>query len=117
MNRLLLTLISGGALFLSPLHSRAEPYELLYGVVSTTQKALQGSRSVKRPLVVDLVDHTLTVPSQVEGYMLTLESEEGEVYTYHMTGTTLEIPQELSGDYQLSITNGSVMYKGIIYIN
>lgn len=107
----------GGALFLCPLQSRAEPYELLYSLVSSNQAKFQGGKSIKRPLVVDLVDHTLTIPSQVEGYMLTLESEEGEVYTYHITGTTLEIPQELSGDYQLSITNGSVMYKGIIYIN
>lgn len=117
MKRNLMALICGGALFLCPLHSRAEPYELLCSLVNTNQGKPKLGRSIRRPLVVDLVDHTLTIPSQVEGYTLTLESEEGEVYTYHITGTTLEIPQELSGDYQLSITNGSVVYKGIIYIN
>lgn len=104
----------GGALFLCPLHSWAEPYELIYGIIGTNQKNLSGSKSIKRPLVVDLVDHTLTIPSQVEGYTLTLESEEGEVYTYYITGTTLEIPQELSGSYKVMIFNSTCMYQGTI---
>ena len=116
MNRLLFTLICGGALFLCPLYSRAEPYELLYGVVSTNQKGLQGSRTVKRPLVVDLVDHTLTLPSLVTGYTLTLESEDGEVYTYDITGTTFEIPLELSGNLKVMISDGISFYQGMLKI-
>ena len=71
---------------------------------------------IKRLLGVDLVDHTLTVPSQVEGYTLTLESEEGEVYTYHITGTTLEIPQELSGSLIVTIADGNRYYQGKLKI-
>lgn len=104
----------GGALYLCPLHSRAEPYELLYSLVSSNQAKLQGGKSIKRPLVVDLVGHTLTVPSQVVGYTLTLENEEGEVYTYYIMGTTLELPQELSGKYQITISDGNSMYHGTI---
>lgn len=79
-----------------------------------TKKNRPGSRSFKRPLVVDLVGHTLTVPTQVVGYTLMLESEEGEVYTYYITGTNLEFPQELSGNYQISISDGNSMYHSTI---
>lgn len=61
-----------------------------------------------------MVGHTLTVPTQVVGYTLILESEEGEVYTYYITGTNLEFPQELSGNYQISISNGNSMYHSTI---
>lgn len=101
----------GGALVLCPLHLRAEPYELLYSLVSSNQGKPKLGKSIKRPLVVDLVDHTLTLPSQVIGYTLTLESEEGEVYTYYITGTTLEIPQELSGSCKVIIFNSTCIYQ------
>lgn len=83
-------------------------------MVDPNQLHEHGSRSSHRPLVVDLVGHTLTVPSQVVGYTLTLESEVGEVYTYYIMGTTLEIPQELSGNYQITISDGNSMYHGTI---
>ena len=79
MNRLLSTLLCGWALLLYPLYSIAESYELSYSIIGTNQKNRPGSRSFKRPLVVDLVGHTLTVPTQVVGYTLMLESEEGEL--------------------------------------
>lgn len=74
------------------------------------------SRLPKRPLVVDLVDHTLTFPSQVLGYTLTLESEEGKVFTYPIIGTTIEIPQEMTGTYNVAIFDNSCMYKGTIFL-
>lgn len=114
MNRLLSTLLCGWALLLYPLYSIAESYELSYSIIGTNQKNRPGSRSFKRPLVVDLVGHTLTVPTQVVGYTLMLESEEGEVYTYYITGTNLEFPQELSGYYQISISDGNSMYHSTI---
>ena len=104
----------GGAIFLSPTHSRAEPYTLLYSLVNPNQKGKPVGRSSKRPLVVDLVGHKLTVPSQVIGYTLKLESDEGEVYTYYITGVTLEIPQELDGNYQITISDENSMYYGTI---
>lgn len=106
----------GGALLLCPTHSRAEPYTLSYSLVGTNRGTITGSRSPKCPLVVDLVDHTLTLPNQVIAYSLILESEDGEVYTYPIKGTIFEIPQGLSGDYRLSITDGNVIYKGTIFI-
>lgn len=114
MNRLLLTLLCGGALLWYPLYSRAESYELNYSIIGTNQKNLPGSRSPKCPLVVDLIGHTLTVPSQVIGYTLKLESGEGDVYTYYITGVTLEIPQELDGNYQITISDENSMYYGAI---
>ena len=111
---LLSTLLCGWALLLYPLYSIAESYELSYSIIGTNQKNRPGSRSFKRPLVVDLVGHTLTVPSQVVGYTLMLESEEGEVYTYYITGTTLEFPQEFCGSYQITISDGNSMYHSTI---
>ena len=107
----------GGAIFLSPIHSKAESYALVYSLDQRNQAQTHGSRSPKRPLTVDLVGHTLTVPSQVIGYTLKLESEEGEVYTYYITGTTLELPQELGGVYCLTIFDDSFMYKGTISLS
>lgn len=112
MKHLITLLILGGAIFLSPTHSRADSYTLSYSLVRTNQKLGHGSRLPKRPLVVDLVDHTLTLPSQVLGYTLTLESEEGEVFTYPIIGTTFEIPQEMTGTYNVTITNGNSLYLG-----
>ena len=107
-------LILGWALFNSPIQSKAEPYTLTDAWTSRNQGATPWSRSPKRPLVVDLVGHTLTVPTQVVGYTLMLENEEGEVYTYYINGTTLEFPYEFSGVYCLTIFDDSFMYKGAI---
>lgn len=90
--------------------------QILISLVYPNQIHKPGSRSPKCPLVVNLVDHTLTLPSQVIAYSLILESEDGEVYTYLIKGTIFEIPQGLSGDYRLSITDGNVIYKGTIFI-
>lgn len=105
-----------GALLLCPIHSRAEPYTLSYSLVPTNSGIFKGSRAPKRPLVVDLVGHVLTVPSQVADNTLTLESDDGEVYTYYIIDTTFQIPQELSGEYTITISDGNSMYQGIINV-
>lgn len=99
-------MICGGAILFCPIRSAAESFTLSYSLVLPGQRLPTGSRTPKRPLVVDLVGHTLTVPNQVIGYTLTLESEEGVVYTYYIIGTSLELPQELSGNYQITILMG-----------
>lgn len=114
MKNIVTLLILGGAIFLSPTQSRAESCILSCNLVNPNQKGKPASRAPKRPLVVDLVGHKLTVPSQVVGYTLTLESEEGDVYTYYITGVTLEIPQELGGNYQITISDENSMYYGTI---
>ncbi len=117
MKKLLTNLIIyGGALLLCPTLSRAEPYTLSYSLVDSNHGIFKGSRAPKRPLVVDLVGHTLTVPSQVIGNTLTLENEDGEVYTYYIIDTTFQIPQELSGEYTINISDGNSMYQGVIDI-
>ena len=103
-----------GALLLCPTHSRAESYTLSYSLVGTNRGTITGSRSPKCPLVVDLEGHILTVPSLVIGNTLTLENEDGEVYTYYIIGSSFELPQELSGNYQITISDGNIMYHGII---
>lgn len=107
-------MICGGAILFCPIRSAAESFTLSYSLVLPGQRLPTGSRTPKRPLVVDLVGHTLTVPNQVIGYTLTLESEEGVVYTYYIIGTSLELPQELSGNYQITISDGNIMYHGTI---
>lgn len=72
------------------------------------------SRLPKRPLVIDLVGHTLTLPNHVVGYTLTLENEEGNVYTYYIIDTTFQIPEEQSGEYMITISDGNSMYRGTI---
>lgn len=109
-------MICGGAVLLCPIHSKAEPYTLLYSLDKATHGILKGSRSPKRPLVVDLAGRTLTVPSQVIGQTLTLENEEGEVYTYYIIDIVLTLPQELSGEYSLKISDGNSMYQGMVNI-
>ena len=89
MKHLLFLIICGGTLLLCPIHTSAEPYTLSYSLVHPGQLRSKGSRSIKRPLVVDLVGHTLTVPSQVIGYTLTLERGDGEVYTCYIAGTSI----------------------------
>ena len=114
MKHLLFIIICGGALLLCPIHTRAESYTLSYSLDYPGQVRSKGSRSIKRPLVVDLVGHTLTLPSQVIGNTLTLENEDGEVYTYYIIDTTFQIPEELSGEYSLKISDGNSMYQGMI---
>lgn len=114
MKHFMLLLILGGAIFIFPTLSRADSYILSYSLVYPNQIHKPGSRSPKCPLVVDLVDHTLTLPSQVIGNTLTLESEEGDVYTYYIIDTTFQIPEELSGEYSLKISDGNSMYQGMI---
>lgn len=114
MKHLITLLILLGATFLSPSHSRADPYTLSYSLVDPNRQGKPVNRLPKRPLVVDLVGHTLTLPSQVIGNTLTLESEEGDVYTYYIIDTTFQIPEELSGEYSLKISDGNSMYQGMI---
>lgn len=116
MKHLITLLVLGWALFYSPIHTRAVPYALAGVWTSHNQSSPTWGRSIKSPLIVDLVDHTLTLPSKVIGYTLTLESEDGEVYTYYIYGVTFEIPQELSGEYSLTILGKNEMYQGTILL-
>lgn len=112
MKHRIILLILGGALLLCPTLSMAESYHL----VNTNQANGRESRSGKCLLIVDLDDHTLTVPSLVVGCTLILKSENGEFYTYALTGTTFELPHELSGLFKVVLRNYDMMYEGTIEI-
>lgn len=116
MKHLITLLILFGATFLSPSHSRADPYTLSYSLVDPNRLGKPVSRLPKRPLVIDLVGHTLTLPTQVVGNTLTLENEEGNVYTYYIIDTTFQIPENQSGEYEITISDGNSMYHGKIDI-
>lgn len=109
--------IIGGALLLFPISPRAQPYDLSLCVVHNNQLHNKGSKAPKRPLVVDLVNHTLTLPKQVIGYTLELVNEEGEVYTYYIIDTVFTIPQELDGTLDITISNGESTYQGTIEVH
>lgn len=108
--------IIGGALLLFPISPRAQPYDLFFCVGHNNQIHGKGSKAPKRPLVVDLVGHTLTLPEQVTGYTLELKNEEGETYTYYIIDTVFKIPQELDGIVDLTISNGDIKYQGTIEV-
>ena len=116
MKHLITLLILLGATFLSPSHSRANPYTLSYSLVDPNRLGKPVNRLPKRPLVVDLVGHTLTLPSQVIGNTLTLENEDGEVYTYYIVDMAFQIPKELSVGYTITISDGNSMYQGLINV-
>lgn len=102
----------GGALFLCPILSKAEPYALSH----SNRGAFRGSKAPQRPLIIDVTNNILTVPNQVVGYTLTLEGEDNDVYTYYIIDTTLTLPQELCGKYTITISDGNSMYQGYINI-
>ncbi len=109
-------MICGGAIFLCPAPTRAEPYTLSYRSSYANQKHLSGSKAPRRPLVIDLTDNTFTFPTQVVGYTLTLKGEAGSTYTYYIIDTTFTLPQRLSGEYSITVSDGNSMYQGIINI-
>lgn len=116
MRRLALLMIVG-ALLSSPIQSRAAPYYLTCNLVDPGKKNPRPSKSPKRPLVVELVEHTLTLPEQVIGCTLELKNEEGEVDTYFITDTVFTIPQELDGTLGITISNGESIYQGTIEVH
>ena len=116
MKKVFVTFICGGLLLLVPLYSRAESYKLQCCLVSSNHKNLGGGRTAKNSLVVDLIDHTLAVPSQVVGFTLILESMNGDTYIYSQVGTIFQIPHEMGGVFKLVLRNDDMVYEGFIKI-
>ena len=115
MKKVIYLLLIGGAIFICPHQSKAEPYYLARSFNHHHQSIPSNSKAPARPLCIDITANVITVPENVVGYMLTLSNGE-ESYTYYITGTTLFIPQVISGVYELAITNGSVSYQGDVEI-
>lgn len=102
-------------LFSCPLFSSAQSY-YLYSIVHGSQSKPRPSKAPKLPLVVELFDHTLIVPNSVIGFTLTLENDEGDVYTYLVQDTVVVIPPKFHGEYSVCIKNGIDQYYGIFEI-
>lgn len=115
MKKVFYLLLIGGAMLICPHQSKADPYYLVRTIKHKGQLSPRPNKAPSRPLCIDITANVITVPENVVGYMLTLSNEE-ESYTYYITGTTLFIPQVISGVYELAITNGSVSYQGDIEI-
>lgn len=105
-----------GGVFLHPALSKAESYTLSYSLVANSYGTIRGSKAPRRPLFIDLTDNTFTFPTQVVGYTLTLEGEAGSTYTYYIIDTTFTLPQKLSGEYSITVSDGNSMYQGFINI-
>lgn len=117
MKQLVINLIvCGGALFIHPALSKAESYILSYSLVANSYGTIRGSKAPKRPLVIDLTDNTFTFPNQVVGCTFTLEGEAGSVYNYYIIDTTFTLPQKLSGEYSITVSDGNNTYRGIVNI-
>ena len=115
MKKVICFLLIGVAILLCPYQSKAESYYLARSFDHHHQSIPSNSKAPARPVCIDITANVITVPENVVGYMLTLSNEE-ESYTYYITGTTLFIPQVISGVYELAITNGSVSYQGDVEI-
>lgn len=96
--------------------TEAKSYYLYSSFDYTGQKNTRGSRMPKRPLSIDLTGQVITVPNQMLGYTLTLVGENGEEYAYFLSINTITLPDNLEGEYELQITNGTVTYTGKLYL-
>ncbi len=105
---ILLTIL--GALLLSNTPTNAKPYYLHSCNNNHEQKDTRSSKAPKRPLRVDLNNHTLTVPNSVMGYTLILKDEEGMIYTCLIISNTIILPFENLEDTELLIINESNTY-------
>lgn len=108
-------MLIGGAMFICPHQSKAESYYLVRNIKDKGQTNPHPSKAPARPLCIDITANVITVPEQLVGYTLTLSNGE-DCYTYIISGTTLSIPQGISGEYELTITNGNVCYQGEVEI-
>ena len=115
MKKVIYLLLIGGAILLCPYQSKAESYYLVRNIKDKGQTSPRPSKVPARPLCIDITAHVITVPEQLVGYTLTLSDGE-ESYTYLISGTTLSVPQEISGEYELTITNGNICYHGEVEI-
>lgn len=114
MKKVIYFLLIGGAIIYSH-RSKAEPYYLSRTGIYVGQGNHNGSKAPARPLCIDITANVITVPEQLVGYTLTLSNGE-DCYTYIISDPTLYIPQGISGEYELTITNGNVCYQGEVEI-
>ena len=113
MDKVLKLIIVGIAL-LCNLQVDAQTYRL-YGVSANAgKKTIPRPRTPECPLVIELADNVMMIPNQVIGFTLILENADGHVYTYHIVDRAIVLPKDISGTYQVSITDGDKCYQGYV---
>lgn len=117
MKKIFGILLLGGFLWFSPVFVKAETFYMSYYIVKQGQNSTKGSRIPKRPLSIELTNHTLTLPSQVHGFTLTLTSGSSEVFVYYITENVISLPLDLQGDFEVKITDGKSSYQGNVTID
>ena len=113
MKKIAYTLLIGGAMLQYPLQIQAIPHYLSCNRTKMGQSTYKGSKAPVRPLCIDVTNNIFTVPERLIGYTLTISNGE-ETYTYYITSNTFSIPENLDGNYDVTITNGNVSYQGEI---
>lgn len=96
--------------------STAELYKL-YNSTSRTndnKKNNKGSRSIKRPLVIDVTNKIITVPNQIMGYNMVLTTKEGFNYSTIIEDKIILTPQ-LEGLVFIQIEGEDNTYFGTIF--
>ena len=115
MKKYILILFLGAMLFgANPMEAKS--YYLYSSIGGKEQNTHNGSRMLKRPLSIDVSNQVITVPNQVLGYTLTIEGEEGEVYASVLLGNTIILSENLEGEFEFQITNGTTTYTGKLYM-
>lgn len=116
MKKYISILFCGGALLIGSCPSKAESYYLYSTIDWYGQKGTVISRTPKRPLCIDLTNHTITVSSEVVGCSLTLISKEGYTYNYLLLSNKLFLPDSLEGEFEIVVSNEYITYIGQLYI-
>lgn len=114
MKKYLIIFIVGISLYVP---SKAESYKL-YNSTSRTdglQENNKGGRTIKRSLVIDVTNNTITVPNYIMGYNMLLTNKEGFKYSIIIERNIILTPQ-LEGPVFIQIEGETNTYIGTIFI-
>jgi len=94
-----------------------ESYQVyLTHYVNSDTKSNPIRRLPHAPFIINVKEHSIQLPYNNDGFVLTLYQDNQTVYeTYIPAGmTTCELPETLSGEYELQLSYGNYLYYGII---
>ena len=115
---IILTLVVA-MLSLSNVRANAVPVRVYFqvGLIDPSDDQDGPGRTPVQPPLIYLEDGTLTFATPCDGCELRLVNAEDEVeYTTVISGSTLELPSDLSGTYVLEIICGDYVFIGEIII-
>ena len=115
--RLIIFLLTLALLPLSSVRVMSRVINLNVGYVDPQDTMDDGKRTLTLVPEVDLENHTLTFYTPCDGYVLRLVNENDNVVysTVIPTGaTSLVLPSNLSGEYEIQIVQGNTYFYGYI---